>query len=261
VRVDASQLQQVIMSMAANAQDAMPVGGTLVLATSNVSVSRQETSNDLRVPPGDYAVLSVSDTGVGMDEITSARVFEPFFTTKPPPAATGLGLSMAYGIVRQSSGFTTVDSQPGVGTTFRIFLPRVAATSAEVPSIHQPAAPTGRTVLVVDGDDGVRRSTCRVLEGLGYTLVSSASAEEALTMLERSEGVPDLLVTALSLPGMDGAELADRLQASIPDLRVLFLSGYALEGDDGRTDAGGKRRFLRKPFSVESLIEAVRQAG
>lgn len=258
VRVDATQLEQVIMNMAVNAQDAMPGGGTLVLTTANISVSPRDASKDPRVPPGDYAVLAVSDTGTGMDEITRARVFEPFFTTKPPPEGTGLGLSVAYGIVRQSGGFITVDTEPGAGTTFRIFLPRAGGTSSVATSIAEAASPGARTVLVVDGDDEVRRSTCRVLEGMGYTVVATASAEEALTTLDGSDECPALLVTALSLPGMGGGELADRLQASVPGLNVLFLTGYALEGDDDLKDIARGRRLLQKPFSVESLIEAVR---
>ncbi len=260
VRVDSIQLEQVIMNMAVNAQDAMPGGGTLVLTTENISVSPRDASKDPAVLPGDYAVLTVSDTGTGMDEITRARVFEPFFTTKPPPEGTGLGLSMAYGIVRQSGGFITVESEQGAGTTFRILLPRAGRTLAEATSIDEREVPGGRTVLVVDSDDEVRRSICRVLEGLGYTLVSTASAEEALTTLGGSEEAPDLLVTALSLPGMGGRDLADRLQASVPGLGVLFLSGYALEGDDDLKDVAGGRQLLQKPFSVESLIEAVRKA-
>jgi len=258
VRVDAVQLEQVIMNMAVNARDAMPEGGTLVLDTANISVSAREASKDPNVPPGDYAVLSVRDTGTGMDEVTRTRVFEPFFTTKPPPEGTGLGLSMAYGIVRQSGGFIRVESEPGAGTTFRILLPRVGGTPANGNSVHDPAEPGARTVLVVDGDDTVRRFTCRVLEGLGFRLVSTASAEEALSTLDGSGERPDLLVTALSLPGMDGGELADRVQALVPGLGVLFLSGYALEGDNLETVAGG-RRLLQKPFSVESLTDAVRQ--
>jgi two-component system, cell cycle sensor histidine kinase and response regulator CckA len=260
VRVDAIQLEQVIMNMAVNARDAMPGGGTLELATTNISVSALDALKDPEVPAGDYAVLSVSDTGIGMDEITRARVFEPFFTTKPPPEGTGLGLSMAYGIVRQSGGFITVESEPGAGSTFRILLPRVNATPAEGISIQEPVTEGGRTVLVVDSDDGVRRFTCRVLEGLGYSLVSAASAEEALSTLDGSGEVPELLVTALTLQGMDGGELADRLQALVPGLGVLFLSGYALEGDDDLKHVARGRRLLNKPFSIESLIDAVRQA-
>ena len=256
VRIDAIQLEQVVINMAVNAQDAMPDGGTLLLATDNIQVSAEEASKDGAVPVGDYAVLSVSDTGTGMDEITRVRVFEPFFTTKPPPEGTGLGLSMAYGIVRQSGGFITVDSTPGAGTTFRIFLPRAGGTVVETTSLHETAVRGDCTVLVVDGDDGVRQSTCRALELLGYTVISTASAEEALIALGSAE-MPDLLVTALSLPGMGGGELAERLQASAPGLGVLFLSGYALEGDEDLKDIARGRWLLQKPFSVDSLGEAV----
>ena len=258
VRIDAIQLEQVIINMAVNAQDAMPGGGTLVLASENVHVSPEDALRDAAVPAGDYAVLSVSDTGSGMDEITRARVFEPFFTTKPPPEGTGLGLSMAYGIVRQSGGFITVDSTPGAGTTFRIFLPRADASTVDATSIPQAMVPGACTILMVDGDDGVRRSTSRALELLGCTVISAASAEEAMTLLDASGEMPDLLVTELSLPGMDGGELADRLQASNPGLGVLFVSGYALEGEKGMQDVARGRRLLQKPFSVDSLGEAVR---
>ncbi|MFN2326855.1 MAG: ATP-binding protein [Gemmatimonadales bacterium] len=258
VRVDTIQLEQVIMNMAVNAQDAMPGGGTLVLDTANIAVSARDALRDPKVPAGEYAVLSIRDTGAGMDAITSARVFEPFFTTKDASRGTGLGLSMAYGIVRQSSGFITVESEPGAGTTFRIFLPR-ADLPARGAAVHEPAAPGGRTVLVVEGDDAVRHSTCHALGGLGYRLVATASAEEALAVVEGLEQPPDLLVTALNLPGLDGEALADRLQASVPGLAVLFLSGYAPEGDDYFKDVANGRRLLRKPFSLESLIDAVRQ--
>jgi PAS domain S-box-containing protein len=259
VQVDAIQFEQVIVNMAVNAQDAMPTGGTLVLETANITVSAQEAMQDPSVPAGDYAVVSVSDTGVGMDEITRARVFEPFFTTKPPPAGTGLGLSMAYGIVRQSGGYLTVESAPGAGTTFRIYLPRADRPSAATPGGVLPASPVARLVLIVDGDEGVRRSTGRVLEEMGYVPVFAASAREALHAIDATGVRPTLLVSSLTLPGMDGRELADRVQATVPDVGVLFLSGYAMEGDDDLRDVTGGRRLLKKPFSVESLIEAVRQ--
>jgi two-component system, cell cycle sensor histidine kinase and response regulator CckA len=260
VRIDASQLEQVIVNLAVNAQDAMPGGGTLSVATGNASVAPHDAS-DLTMPPGDYAVLTVRDTGTGMDEITRARVFEPFFTTKPAPEGTGLGLSMAYGIIRQSNGFITVDSAPGAGTTFRIYLPRAGALSVQAAPIHKAAVPGKRTVFVVDGDDGVRRSTCRVLEGLGFTVVAAASGEEALlAMLEAPEQVPDLLLTALDLPGMGGEELADRFEAATSLSGVLFLSGYALDGHADIQEVSGGRRILNKPFSMEALTEAVRLA-
>lgn len=259
VQVDAVQIEHVLMNLVMNARDAMPRGGTLVLATENVSVSPEEVRNDAAVPPGDYAGLTVRDTGIGMDEITSARVFEPFFTTKPPPEGTGLGLSTAYGIIRQSGGFITVDSTPGEGTTFRILLPRADGAPAEAPTIHQIVEPASRTALVVDDDEAVRRSTGRVLRDLGCAVFTAASAEEALARLAGSPGIPDLLVTALSLPGMDGRDLADHLQSAQPDLGVLFLSGYAFKGDDPPRDVGGGRALLQKPFSVEELSEATRR--
>ena len=258
VRVDATQLEQVIMNLAVNARDAMPEGGTLILAAENMSISPQDGSGDQVAPPGDYAVLTVQDTGTGMDDITRARVFEPFFTTKPPPEGTGLGLSVAYGIVRQSGGFITVESEPAAGTTFRILLPRADSPQATATPTRGVPEPAGRSVLVVDSDDTVRRATSRRLEGLGYTVVSTASAEEALAAWDASAKLPVLLVTALSLPGMDGERLADRLEAAHPGIGVLFLSGYASEAVRLRALDGG-RRILSKPFSVESLTEAVRR--
>ncbi|CAN5708309.1 hypothetical protein BH23GEM11_BH23GEM11_06120 [soil metagenome] len=258
VRVDAVQFEQVILNLAVNAQDAMPGGGTLLLATGNFSISPQDASNDPSVPPGDYAVLIVEDTGIGMDEITRGRAFEPFFTSKPPPEGTGLGLSTAYGIVRQSGGYIKVESEPGVGTTFRILLPRVGGSDAKAALLGESAARGARTAVVVEADEGVRRSTSRVLEGMGDTVISAGSGEDVVEMLEASDENPHLLVSALSLPGMDGRELADCLQATDPDMGVLLLSGYALEADRLNTVAGG-RRVLSRPFSVESLTEAVRR--
>ncbi|HEX2167666.1 MAG TPA: ATP-binding protein [Longimicrobiales bacterium] len=259
VQVDAIQLEQVITNMAVNARDAMPDGGTLVLATENVRLSAADAANDAAAPTGDYARLSISDTGAGMDEITRARVFEPFFTTKPPPEGTGLGLSMAYGIIRQIGGFITVESTPGYGTTFRILLPRADGAAMDATASTGNAEPGARTILVVDGDDVVRRSTCRVLEKLGYAVIPAASAEDALATLAQTGAKPDLLVAALSLSGFGGAELATRLQSSNPDLGVLFLSGYALEGHANLKAVTGGRQILQKPFSVDSLGEAVRQ--
>ncbi len=259
VKIDAIQLQQVIMNMAVNSQDAMPAGGTIVFGTENISISPEEVRRDPTVPPGDYAELTVRDSGTGMDEVTRARVFEPFFTTKSAPEGTGLGLSMAYGIVRQSSGFISVDSAPGTGTTFRILLPRAdPAPVAGAPS-REEVSPGGSRILVVADDHGVRMSACRVLEGLGYAVASTGSAEEALASLEGSARMPDLLVTDLSLPRMDGTELADHLQSSNPDLGVLFLSGYALEETRSLKALDGGRSLLQKPFSVESLTAAVRR--
>ena len=171
---------------------------------------------------------------------------------------TGLGLSTAYGIVRQSGGFITVDSAPGQGTTFRILLPRAGQLSHRTGGITPDTPPGDYTVLVVDDEEAVRRSSCRVLEHLGCTVHSAGSAEEALAVLEESGRTPDLLVTGLSLPGMGGRELASRLESAHADLWVLFLSGYSAERAGGSDLLRGGQRLLRKPFSVESLSEAVR---
>ena len=260
VRVDPGQVEQVIMNLAVNARDAMPDGGTLLLSTRNVSLREDASADALTIPAGDYAELLVRDTGTGMDAITRARVFEPFFTTKPAPEGTGLGLSMVYGIIRQSNGFITVESAPGRGTTFRILLPRAGrATPLSTAAVRAPAGDGHRTVLVVEDEDAVRRITCRVLERLGYTVVAAADGDEALAIVARGGPVIDLLVTDLIMPRMNGRELADQLAATFPGLRVLFVSGYADEaiGQHGMLRPG--TGFLQKPFSIESLGEAVKK--
>ena len=259
VRIDAIQLEHVIMNLAVNAQDAMPGGGSLFLATENLSVSLEEARQDPAVPQGDYAQLTVRDTGIGMDDSVRDRVFEPFFTTKPPPEGTGLGLSMVYGIIRQSHGFISVDSTLGEGTTFRILLPKAEPIPPETEPGRSEELSEGCRVLVVESDDGVRWSTSRALEGLGYTVASAASAEEALATLEGATRTPGLLVAALSLPGMNGRELADRFQSNAPGRGVLFLSGYAVEGDDDLDDMQSGRGLIRKPYSLGSLTAAVRR--
>ena len=259
VRIDAIQLEHVITNLAMNAQDAMPGGGRLVFATENISISPEEARQNPAVPPGDYAQFTVRDTGIGMDESVRDRVFEPFFTTKPPPEGTGLGLSMVYGIIRQSQGFISVDSTPGEGTTFRILLPRAEPTPPETGPGLEEELSEGCRVLVVESDAGVRWSTSRALEDLGYTVASAASAEEALATLEGASRSPDLLVASLSLPGMDGRELADRFQSDDPGRGVLFLSGYAVEGDDDLGDMQNGRGLIRKPYSLGSLTAAVRR--
>ncbi len=260
VQVDPAQLEQVVLNLAVNAQDAMPGGGTLSLATRNVTLEQATTSEGLTIPAGSYAELTVQDTGMGMDEITRARVFEPFFTTKPPPEGTGLGLSMAYGIVRQSGGFITVESAPGQGATFRVLLPRTSAPASLAASAPPPTGEEHGTVLVVEDEDPVRRITCRVLERLGFTVLSAADGEEALALVER-EGRPglDLLVTDLVMPRLNGRNLAKRLAAVYPDLRILFVSGYTDDAVGQLGMLGDGRGFLQKPFSLESLGEAVRR--
>ncbi|MDE3151740.1 MAG: response regulator [Gemmatimonadota bacterium] len=260
VRVDPGQVEQVLMNLAVNAQDAMPGGGTLTLATRNVTFAAPGSVNGVAVPAGEYAELSVADTGIGMDPITCSRVFEPFFTTKPAPEGTGLGLSMAYGIVRQSGGFITVESALGQGTTFRILLPRAGRADTFTTTTSLPVEPQARqTVLVVEDEDAVRRITCRVLERLGFAVLSAADGREALALVAAGKPKLDLLVTDLLMPHLSGRELAGELGASYPNLRVLFVSGYTDEavGHLGMLDHGVA--FLQKPFSIDSLGDAVRK--
>ncbi len=256
VHVDPRQLEQVIVNLAVNAQDAMPDGGTLTVSTGNVSFTCDTARSGVTIPPGDYAELTLSDTGVGMDDMTRARVFEPFFTTKPPPRGTGLGLSMAYGIVRQSGGFISVASSVGRGAAFDILLPRSGtvapvATRASIGAEPRPR----RSVLVVEEEDVARSLTCRVLESLDYSVLSAATPTGALAALERGHAAIDLLVTDLSLS--TARELGAELTVTYPELRILFVWGHSDEavGHLGMLDR--RMGYLRKPFSIESLSEAV----
>ncbi len=264
VKADSGQLEQVLLNLAVNARDAMPRGGTLTIETRRILV--REPSRDhpraRRVPPGDWAMLRVSDTGVGMDALTLSKVFEPFYTTKALGEGTGLGLSTVYGIVQQSNGHITVDSAPGTGATFRVFLPRFERSDepAAEPPRRRPD-PGGRqaTVLLVEDDDGVRQLTRRVLEEFGYAVFDARNAAEALDRLEREHPPLDALVTDVVMPGMTGREMADRLRATRPVLPVLFLSGYT--GDEVM-HAGGDmpyQSFLQKPYSPDALVTALEE--
>lgn len=258
VRVDPVQLEQVILNLAVNAQDAMPGGGTLELTTRNVSSARDRTVSGQTIPAGEYAELTVRDTGTGMDAATASHVFEPFFTTKPPPEGTGLGLSTAHGIIRQSDGYITVESAVGEGTTFRIFLPRADAVRAETHAAPAPDGDASRTVLVVEDEDAVRRVVRKVLERLGHTVLTAADGDEALALIDPDEHPIDLLVTDLVMPGRSGREVAVEVCAVYPGLPVLYISGYTTDvaGELGLLDE--RRAFLQKPFSVEALSGAVR---
>lgn len=258
VRVDPVQLEQVILNLAVNAQDAMPSGGTLELTTRNVSSEDELNVSGRTIPAGDWVELTVRDTGAGMDAMTTRRVFEPFFTTKPPPEGTGLGLSTAYGIITQSGGHITVESSVGEGTTFRIYLPRADTPRSGSRAAVTPDAQADRTVLVVEDEDAVRRVVRKVLERLGHKVLTAADGDEALALVDASGEPIDLLVTDLVMPGRSGREVAAELCAAQPGLPVLFMSGYTTEaaGDLGLLDEG--RAFLQKPFSVEALSGIVR---
>jgi PAS domain S-box-containing protein len=244
VKVDATQLEQVVMNLVVNARDAMADGGTLTVATKNATV----TLPDGPAPPGAYVVISVTDTGIGMDEATRSRIFEPFFTTKPAGQGTGLGLSTVFGIVEQSGGHVTVDSAPARGTTFEIYLPRTDENPTP-PAKAEPATGNAATILVVEDEDSVRSVVRAILDLSGYRVIAVASAEDALRIAESGEPSIDLLLTDMVMPGIGGRELADRITRALPHLRVLFMSGY-IEGGPAMTPG---LSFLQKPFTPDEL--------
>jgi|GEM_PF-983571 len=260
VQVDRTQMEQVLLNLAVNSRDSMPVGGRLLLRTRTVTLDGNLGVPSPGLPTGTYVALEVSDTGVGMDEETRDQIFEPFFTTKDRFKGTGLGLSTVYGIVQQSGGGIEVESAPQKGATFRIFLPRSQERVPEqVIGTQAPAAPGCETLLLAEDDTAVRRLIRRTLESRGYQVLVAESGTEALEVARRhAEGI-DLLVTDVIMPGLGGADLAEELRAADQTLRVLFVSGYA---DDmlGRQGVPSDRdAFLAKPFTPGTLARKVRE--
>ena len=261
VKADPTQLEQVIVNLAVNARDAMPQGGRLLLQTRNAQLDTGYTSEHSMVQPGDYVQLAVSDTGLGMDEQTKTRLFEPFFTTKELGKGTGLGLSTVYGIVKQSGGYIWVYSELGCGTTFKVYLPLVeAAATVDVPAPAPEAAPRGsETVLLVEDEPALRAVARRVLQRQGYTVLEAADGDAALALVATHQGPLDLLVTDVVMPGLSGRDLADRLTAARPDLRVLFVSGYSGEALAHHGILDPDLAYLEKPFNPDALAIKVRE--
>ncbi len=262
VKADPGQIEQVVLNLAANARDAMPRGGKLLIQTSSVSMTEAEAVKRPPMVPGRYILLSVSDTGHGMDEATIAHIFEPFFTTKDIGKGTGLGLATVYGVVKQSGGFIWVDSSPGSGTTFEIYLPQAAGAAISGEAEVKPALlPEGsETVLVVEDEAGVRELACQFLRVKGYTVLGAEGGSEALEVARTHPGVIHLLLSDMVMPRMNGGELAAQLKAIRPEVRVAFMSGYSefSRGDLGR--GFPEAPVLQKPFSPASLVEIVREA-
>jgi two-component system cell cycle sensor histidine kinase/response regulator CckA len=260
VRADAGQLEQVLLNLVVNARDAMPNGGTLTIEVENVTLDEAEADKAPRARAGAYAVLTVTDTGCGMDPLTLARIFEPFFTTKPADKGTGLGLSVAFGIVRQSDGHITVESEPGRGSSFRVYLPRVDETSrATAPPLPLKTLPRGReSVLVVEDEVMLRKIVRTVLLAQGYRVFDAAGGRDAIALLATA-GPIDLVVTDVVLPGLSGREVVEAVRKLRPDVGVLFISGYA---DDALIREGVLKSevgFLQKPFSPSILAHKVRE--
>ena len=259
VRADAGQLEQVVVNLVINARDAMPSGGVLAIATENVDINDAAASHEAGVPVGRWVVLSVRDTGSGIDDATRARIFEPFFTTKEAGKGTGLGLSTAYGIVTQSGGQIAVDSHVGTGTTFRVFLPRVDAPSTTSGrfALDEDAGPRGsETVLLVEDDGDVREFVGDVLRAHGYDVLAAVDGPQALGIIEQHGGPIHLVVTDVIMPRMMGSEVAARITALRPAIKVLYISGYP--GDAIVKQGVPEQAFVQKPFSVTALARRVR---
>ncbi len=239
----------------------MPLGGKLILETQNVFIDEEYARANPSLQRGSYVVLSMSDTGVGMDAETKSHIFEPFFTTKEKEKGTGLGLSMVYGIIEQSGGSIFVSSEPGHGTTFRIYLPRIEEPVAEADEGQaEPESPRGsETVLVVEDDDMVRHLTCQVLRDHGYNLIEAANGGEALLASEKHQAQIPLMVTDMVMPQMSGRELAARLRHLRPEMRVLYMSGYTDDAVVHRGSLEPGMFFLQKPFTGRELARTVRR--
>ena len=232
MKADAGQIGHIIMNLAVNARDAMPTGGRLTLSTANIDFATSHNCRYGNIPPGRYVRLAASDTGSGMDAETLDHIFEPFFTTKEVGKGTGLGLSMVYGIVKQNGGCVEVESRPGQGTTFKIYLPRLeAAVEAPGDTVTEAAKLEGaETILVVEDEDALRTLLCRFFRLYGYNVLEARHGGEALLLCERHRGPIHLMVTDVVMPQMSGKELADRLAPLHPEMTVFFMSGYT-DGD------------------------------
>ena len=260
VKADPGQIEQVILNLAVNARDAMPEGGRLTIETSSVMLDEAYADQHVSVQPGPYVMLAVSDTGHGMDSDTQAHLFEPFFTTKEKGKGTGLGLATVYGIVKQSGGYIWVYSEPGQGTTFKVYLPRIqeAVEATPPPPVERTATGGSETILLVEDDSSVRSLVHGVLASRGYKLLVARNAEEALILCEQHKGPIHLLLTDVVMPGISGRDLAERLNPFHREMTVLYMSGYTDNAIVHHGVLDANVRFLQKPFSPLTLANKVR---
>jgi two-component system cell cycle sensor histidine kinase/response regulator CckA len=282
VKADVSQFEQVIVNLAVNARDAMPDGGELTLRMSNVSAEDSATYHYKGMPIGEYVLIEVEDTGTGISPDIIDKIFEPFFSTKDVGKGTGLGLSTVYGIIKQTGGFVYVDSELGKGSTFRIFLPRYIAGADDVETPRLPETPspaiadaiaaadevrrtaatdlTGEgTILLVEDEEGLRKLNARGLQSRGYTVIEAGNGVEAIEMLERQGGQVDLVVSDVMMPEMDGPTLLKELRQRIPNVKFIFVSGYAEDAFEKSLPDRSQFKFLPKPFNLKQLVTAVKE--
>ncbi|HRX87179.1 MAG TPA: PAS domain S-box protein, partial [Phycisphaerae bacterium] len=258
IMADPSQIEQILVNLVVNARDAMPDGGTILIETTTATIDESATHLDPDVEPGNYVLLTVSDTGTGMDEATQARLFEPFFTTKQRGQGTGLGLATVYGIVKQAEGHIHVYSEIGHGSTFRVYFPAIAATVPE-PETPAPApAPEGSgTILLCEDDESVRLLMEQLIAGAGYTVITAGNGEEALNLAKAQRRPIDLLVTDVVMPGMHGRALAEKLRALRPALKVLYVSGYTANVIAHHGLIENEIELIEKPFTRAALLQRI----
>lgn len=262
IKGDPGQLEQVFINLVVNSRDAMPKGGKLTIETANVELDGEYVRSHSELVSGDHVMLALTDTGLGMDEDTKRRIFEPFFTTKPQGRGTGLGLSTVFGIVKQLGGNIWVYSEVGHGTTFKIYFPRLEGVAHDLNSKEagpRPKAPAGKTILVVEDDDMVRKVLTRMLKRAGFHVIEAANGEEAISACDEKGTSIDLMMTDLMMPKMGGRELVDRLKKSHPALRVIFMSGYTEGAIAHQGILDPNLHFLEKPFESKQLIEKVQK--
>jgi signal transduction histidine kinase len=259
IKANRTQMEQILLNLVVNARDAMPAGGKLTIETGRFMLPESRLAKQLDVTPGDYVVLTVRDTGTGMDAETLAHVFEPFFTTKQKGKGTGLGLPTVYGIVKQGGGSINVQSQLNSGTVFRIYLPRTEEVPNDIPAKKPEIERGSETILVVEDNGTVRQLTAEMLVARGYRVLAADSGEEAMKLCEKFEEVVDLLLTDVIMPQESGPSLAERLTRVRPDMKVLYMSGYAEEMINQQGLLEGSVSLLTKPFTMHELTVKVRE--
>jgi two-component system, cell cycle sensor histidine kinase and response regulator CckA len=264
VVADPGQLEQVLVNLVVNARDAMPQGGQISIETNNVVLDETYTSEHAPVIAGHYVMLAVSDNGVGMSRETREHAFDPFFTTKEAGKGTGLGLATVYGIVKQSGGYVWIYSEPGLGTSLKLYFPEVSAAAAFGPTAEKQGTMDKRkhgseTILLVEDEDAVRGLTCRILERQGYRVIPAQHGRAAMEIASKEEGRIDLVLTDVVMPGMNGRGLVERLVGIRPRIKSLYMSGYTDDDIIRRGFIEPSKSFLQKPFTSEALLQTVRK--